>query len=302
MASPILVLGATGKQGGGVIRALLAHPNFSPEEHIIYSATRDPTSASAQRLSALSPSIKPIQGDLRTPKATFANLPRKPFAAFIITYPGKTELEDGIATIDSAVAAGVSHIVFSSVERGQNSPATHVPHFITKHRIETHLKDTVAKAGNNTLSYTIIRPPFFLDNLEPGFLGKIFTTLWRDNVQRPLAVIDTADIGNCGAAAILEAKSSVYHNAEISLVGDNLTFENANEIFRRKKGYSIPTTFSFVANLLLLLVPSMRTMFEFYNDPAFVAAGTPEESNKLYHVAKFEEWVDRSKHVSKRAK
>lgn len=43
-AGPILVTGATGQQGGAVVRALLA----SPSPPIILAVTRDATSASAR--------------------------------------------------------------------------------------------------------------------------------------------------------------------------------------------------------------------------------------------------------------
>jgi uncharacterized protein YbjT (DUF2867 family) len=297
MSKAVLILGATGKQGGGVLRALLAHPGFSPNKYTIYAATRDPTSASAKRLAALSPSITLVAGDLRNPVATFATLPTKPWAVFVVTYPGKTETSDGIGTIDAAVAAGASHVVFSSVDRGQGNPPTQVPHFITKHNIEVHLKTFAAESDSAKLSYTIIRPPFFLDNLEPGFMGKAMASLWKNKVKGPLAVIDTADIGKFGAAALLEPDSPVYHNAELNIAGDKLTFEKASEIFRRKTGHDIPMTFGLVPSLLLFMVDDMQKMVDFFNDPGFIA--TPEESNQLYHMTNFEDWVGRSRHLKR---
>jgi hypothetical protein len=41
----------------------------------------------------------------------------------------------------------------------------------------------------------------------------------------------------------------------------------------------------------------IKKMCEFCDDLGFAA--TPEESNKLHHMANFEEWLDRSKHVHK---
>lgn len=296
MTKVILILGATGKQGGAVLRALLAHPAFSPKEYTIYAATRDPASASAQRLAALSHSVKPVVGDLRSPAETFAKLPTKPWAVFAVTFPGKTETADGIEVVDMAVAAGASHVVFSSVDRGQNSPPSEVPHFIAKHHIEVHLR-AVTASRKDTFSYTIIRPSFFLDNIEPGFLGKVFGTLWRNKVSGPLTVVDSSDVGSYGAAALLEPQAPTYRNAEFNIAGDKLTFEGANEIFKQKTGRDIPTTFGFVPSLLIFLSEDVRKMVDFFNNPGFAAS--PEESNKLHHMADFAEWVYRSKHVSK---
>jgi uncharacterized protein YbjT (DUF2867 family) len=301
MSRAILVLGATGKQGGGTLKALLAHPSFSSEKYTIYAATRKPDSPSAKRLAALSPSVKPVVGDLRNPVAMFDQLPTKPWAVFAITYPGKTETTDGINTIDAAIKAGVSHVVFSSVDRGENSPATNVPHFITKHNIEEHLRQK-ASESNGSFSYTIIRPPFFLDNLEPGFFGKVFTTLWKNHVDsnKAMTVVDTSDVGNYAAAAILEYDSDTYRNAEFNVAGDAVTFEQANTIFKEKVGHDIPTTYSIFPRLLMYFMPDMARMTEFFNKPGFAAS--PAESNKLHHMATFKEWVDRSSHVSNKSR
>lgn len=60
MSQSILVTGATGKQGGSLITALLKAK--APFE--ILAVTRDATSASAQRLAKKSANIKLIQGNL----------------------------------------------------------------------------------------------------------------------------------------------------------------------------------------------------------------------------------------------
>lgn len=298
MSKAILVLGATGKQGGGVVRALIQHPNFKSEDYTIFAATRNVGSASAEKLSKLSKSVIPVTGDLRKPMDAFASLPDTPKlnAIFMITYPGKTETKDGIATIDEAIKAGARHIVFSSVDRGQGNPATEVPHFMTKHQIEAHLKKVASDSANTDkpITYTIIRPPFFLDNLDPnsGFFGKVFATVWKDRVDRKMTVVDTSDIGTYGAAAILESQSKTYKNTEFDVAGDHLTFQEANEIFKKKVGRDIPTTYGFFVSLMLFMIHDVKKMVEFFNEPGFAAS--PEQSNKLHHMANFEEWVDRT--------
>jgi uncharacterized protein YbjT (DUF2867 family) len=69
MAKVILVTGATGKQGGSVIDALLAEQ----ADVEILAVTRNPNSASAQKLLAKSSKIKAIEGDLNEPAGIFAN-------------------------------------------------------------------------------------------------------------------------------------------------------------------------------------------------------------------------------------
>lgn len=67
MTISILVTGATGKQGGGVVNALLAEDSTTDVE--ILAVTRNPDSASAQKLAAKSPKIKLVKGDLDEPNA-----------------------------------------------------------------------------------------------------------------------------------------------------------------------------------------------------------------------------------------
>jgi uncharacterized protein YbjT (DUF2867 family) len=67
MSRAVLICGATGKQGGSVIRNLLQQKaNFE-----ILALTRDAKSASAQRLLKTSPKIKLVQGNMANPADIF---------------------------------------------------------------------------------------------------------------------------------------------------------------------------------------------------------------------------------------
>ncbi len=68
----ILITGATGKQGGSTIKSLLSRN--APFE--ILAVTRNTSSAAAQKLAALSPRIKLVEGDLGNPAGIFQNAQR----------------------------------------------------------------------------------------------------------------------------------------------------------------------------------------------------------------------------------
>lgn len=70
--SAVLITGATGKQGGSLIRNLIARN--APFE--VLAVTRNPNSASAQKLKNLSSNIKLVQGDLDNPASIFQNAQR----------------------------------------------------------------------------------------------------------------------------------------------------------------------------------------------------------------------------------
>ena len=288
----IVVTGATGKQGRSVVEALLQNPSFSASEYIIAVVTRDPTSAAARAFKAKSSAIRIVRGDYKDPSAIFGSLPLRPWAIYIMTIPGKTEVSDGTRMIDAATKAGVTHIVLSTVDRGVanggNCPSE-VPHWQTKHEIEAHLRQVVA---NSSITYTILRPVFFMDNLVPDFFGKLSGTMWKDFLaHRSLKVVDTKDIGAFTAASILDPTSSAWKNIETSLVGDDLTFSQANAIFRRQMGHDIPTTWKWLTSLVMLLAKDVKLMTVFMQQQGYGGeTGAPRGG---INTTDFKSWVSK---------
>ena len=291
LTKTILVTGATGKQGRSVVQSLLAHPLFNASEYTIAVVTRDPTSPGARALSSKSSAIRSIRGDYKDPKAIFRSLPGKPWAIYVMTVPGKTEVADGTGIIDAAITAGVTHIVLSTVDRGYsnggNAPSS-VPHWQTKHEIEAHLRKAVA---NSFVSYTILRPVFFMDNLAPDFFGKLSGTLWKDFLPNStLKVVDTTDIGAFAAAALLDPDSPAWKNIETSVVGDDLTFSQANSIFRAKMGSDIPTTYKCLTSLVLMLAKDFKLMTTFLQQEGY--GGEPGQPRGGVNPTTFTSWVN----------
>lgn len=267
MSKAILIIGATGNQGGAVLRAFLDNPSFSPETYTIYAVTRNPSSRSAKALAAKSPAIKLVTGDLNDVPAIFQSLPSSPWGVFSVQPRGKEEITQGKAIVDEAVKAGVAHFVYTSVDRGgpaSDTTPTDVPHFRSKHEIEQHLREAAAKPSVN-MTYTILRPVFFLDNLEGGFVGKVIATAWRDHIpaEKKMQVIAASDIGWFGASAFLSSSSPDYRNAAISLAGDNLTYSEADRTYQKETGQAIPTSFGFIASSLVSMVKGVGLMFTF---------------------------------------
>jgi NAD(P)-dependent dehydrogenase (short-subunit alcohol dehydrogenase family) len=68
MSKAVLITGATGRQGGAVVNALLPSSDFT-----ILAVTRNTASPLAQKLVQKSPKIKLVQGDLNDPITIFKN-------------------------------------------------------------------------------------------------------------------------------------------------------------------------------------------------------------------------------------
>jgi NAD(P)-dependent dehydrogenase (short-subunit alcohol dehydrogenase family) len=166
----IVVMGATGRQGGAVVKQLLRHPQFK-----VVGVTRHPDSAEAKALVAAHPTVtlrKADANDVSSLKAAFAGA----HGVFGLTNPfasrwtgigrpvDSVELEDrqGHNIVDAAKGAGVAHLVLSTTASAGDH--TGIPTFEAKARVEAHLRAS-------GVPHTIIAPVGFLENMESPFAG-----------------------------------------------------------------------------------------------------------------------------------
>ncbi|RYP22677.1 hypothetical protein DL765_001527 [Monosporascus sp. GIB2] len=305
----ILVTGATGKQGGATIDALLDAGALG--QHRLLAVTRNPGSGAAKKLEAKGVTV--IQGDFSDVPGIFSNAKAalgggddaKVWGVFSVqTAIGKgasSELEEiqGKALVDAAVSNKVKFFVYSSVDRGgersSDNPTT-VPHFISKHNIEHHLVNSTSATD---MQWTILRPAAFMENFTPGFGTKVMATAWRVAVkEKPLQLISIRDIGWFAAQAFM--RPGDFAGRAISLAGDELTLSQANTIFRIKIGHEMPETFRFLARLLLWYSAEFGDMFRwFYTD----GYGADIKALKAEHpdLLSLSEWLDQSDWAKKSA-
>lgn len=85
----------------------------------------------------------------------------------LVTMPGKNEEAQDKAMVDEAIKAKVSHFVFASLDRNDNSKPTEVPHFASKHNIEQYLMTRAKEIG---MTWTILRPVAFIDHYYNGII------------------------------------------------------------------------------------------------------------------------------------
>lgn len=262
----ILVVGATGKQGGAVVDALLAQSdnhNFR-----ILALTRNADSPRAQTL-AKNPHVEIVQGDPTNPSAIFAHA-RPIDAVFCVTVHGKEGAEETQAAglIDASIAQGVKHFVFTSADRGGEKVSdvtpTNVPHIASKHRIEEYLKRA---ASGTQMTWTMLRPVTFMENLTPDFVGKGFAAMWNQVGKRPIQLVAARDIGHFGAVALLEPER--WAGKTIGIAGDRLNFEEACTVFKEVTGKDMPTTFCIVGTVLKTAMPDIGAMFDWFKTEGF---------------------------------
>lgn len=174
------------------------------------------------------------------------------------------EKTQGLSLIDAAIANDVQHFVYSSVDRGGSKSSenpTPIPHFQIKHEIEKHLMD---KTEGGKMSYTVLRPVAFYENLTPDFIGKMFATslsIYLPKHKR-LQMVAASDIGAIGAQAFLAPEK--YENKAITIVGDELSYAELKRTFEERFGTTLPTTFTFLCRTLNWAMKDLGEMFKWF--------------------------------------
>lgn len=140
------------------------------------------------------------------------------------------------------------------------------------------------------MTYTILRPVGFMDNLTPDFPGRVFASMWANVGDKPLQIIATSDIGIFAAKAFASFATDDYKNTAISLAGDELTQAQANEVFWKVLGRPMPRSYGVFATLVQRMIPDMGIMFQF-----FVKQGFGSDLDKCRslnsNMSDFESWL-----------
>ncbi|HEY0207563.1 NmrA/HSCARG family protein [Acerihabitans sp.] len=180
----IVVIGATGQQGGAVARALAATGRWR-----VRAVVRNPASSVA--LCLRDHGIEVIHGNMDRPESLSAALAGAygVYAMQPSVRGTEIEIRQGAAIIDAACFADIRHFIYASV--GGADRQSGVPHFESKWVIEQNL----VRSG---LPATVIRPAFFMENFVRLPLRIVLMALPRRYMPRhkPLQMIAIDDIGN----------------------------------------------------------------------------------------------------------
>jgi uncharacterized protein YbjT (DUF2867 family) len=226
----IAVVGATGAQGGGLVRAICADPDGT---FLARAITRDVNSEKARALAALGAEV--VAADIDDEAALTAAL-RGAEGAFFVTFywahmsPEKEKAEARIMAA-AAKAAGVKHVIWSTLEDTRKwvplSDARmptlmgeyKVPHFDAKGESDA----LFTQAGVPT---TFLFASFYWENLiyfgmgpKKGPDGKVVFTL--PMADKKLTGIAAEDIGKC-ALGIFKSGAQ-YIGKSVGIAGEHLT-------------------------------------------------------------------------------
>lgn len=237
----ILVTGATGKQGGAVVRALQG------QGVAVRALVRAPDSDAAMGLRQRG--VEVVKGDLREPETLHSALDGVD-AVFSVQSPdladlhSDTEMVQGRNLVEAAVRAGVQQFVHSSVSGTgtylENEPGWKEGRW-DKHYWESkqYTEQLVRSAG--FASWTLLKPAFFMENfIRPSFLFANWTSDELLTILQPatvLALIAVQDIGTAVAAAFLDPVR--FNQVELELAGDRLPMRDIADTLAKQTGLPI---------------------------------------------------------------
>jgi uncharacterized protein YbjT (DUF2867 family) len=253
----VLVTGATGKQGGSVVRALIR------DRQHVRALTRNPGSKNANALHNLGAeivvgSLDDVDSIKRSVDGVHAVFSVQNYWEKSTGYDG--EIQQGVALARAAMEAGVAHYVQSTMATAEDFAG--VPHFESKRQIERNLKEI-------GVPHTLLGTVYFMENmLDPKMGGKmtfpsLSGTLHKDT---GLHLLSAEDIGH--VVCTILGNSDHYLGQRVDIAGDFLTVEEMKRIFqsvmgKRPKWYALPRFF------LRLVAKEFANQLEWHNRTNF---------------------------------
>jgi uncharacterized protein YbjT (DUF2867 family) len=275
----VLVTGATGRQGGAVIRQML------PKGWKLRALTRNVGSVAARVLA--DQGVEVVRGDMED-VASLAPALRGAYGVYSVqdfwTVGAKREVQQGKNLADAAKKAGVEHFVYSSVGGAERNSG--IDHWESKWEIEKHIR----KLG---LPGTMIRPVAFMENyyvdqVEIALLkGKLMDPIRAD---KPYQTIAADDIG--GFIALAFERPTEFIGAELEIAGSELTNVQAADVFSRVLGKRVKFQKLPMPMVRLVLGKEFYQMFRWFNHAGFQA--NIAELKRKYPTVRLqtlEEWL-----------
>jgi uncharacterized protein YbjT (DUF2867 family) len=285
----VLVTGATGRQGGAVIRHLL------PRGWKLRALTRNPDLPAAQDLA--NQGVEVVQGDLED-SSSLERAARGVYGVYSVqdfwSVGARREVQQGKNMADTAKKAGVQHFVYSSVGGAERNSG--IDHWESKWEVEKHIR----KLG---LPATMLRPAAFMENyyidqVEIGILkGKLMDPIRGD---KPYQTIAADDIG--AFAALAFERPGDFIGLELEIAGSELTNPESAQVFSRVLGKPVKFQRLPMPAVRMLLGKEFYQMFRWFNEAGFKA--DIDELRRRYpevHLQTLEEWL-RSEGWHKRAR
>jgi len=300
----IVVFGATGAQGGGVVRAILNDPN---SEYTVRAVTRDPNSDKAKELAQMGAEV--VAGEIDDSQSLKRALSGA-YGAYFVTFfwahfsPEK-EKEEAKNMAQAAKEAGVKHVIWSTLEDTRNyvplddnrMPTIHgkykVPHFDGKGESDQYFVEAGVPVTFMLASYYWENMIYFGMGPKKGADGKLAITFPMGHEK--MAGIAAEDIGKCAYGIFKKGPELI--GKKIGIAGDQLTCDEMAKALSKALGQEVvyneisPEQYR---NLGFPGADDLGNMFQFYRDFAEVCNRTRDVkfSKELNpELQSFDKWL-----------
>lgn len=242
----IAVVGATGAQGSGLVRAILNDPDGG---FAVRAITRDKNSPKAKELEKMGASL--VEADVDD-KVSLIKAFKGAYGAYCVTFfwdhfsPEK-ENQHAKNLAEAASEAGVKHVIWSTLEDTRKwipldddrmptlKEKYKVPHFDAKGESNKYFE-------NCGVPYTLLNTSFYWENFiyfglgpQKGPDGKYAITFPMQDKKLP--GIASEDIGKCAYAIFKEG--SKLQGKTVSIAGDHLTGKEMADAFTKHLGFEV---------------------------------------------------------------
>ncbi|KAK3602148.1 hypothetical protein CHS0354_036890 [Potamilus streckersoni] len=288
----IAVFGATGAQGGAVVRALLQNSSFA-----VRAVTRNLDGNGAQELKKLKAEV--VKGDTDD-KEGLKRILSGTYGCFLVTnflehFDMNREIQQGKNVADACKAAGIKHLVFSGLDNTEGSGAAGpVHHFDGKAKIE----DYIEQIG---IPYTSTRVSFYNENFlnfnQPRKTGENKYAISLPMGDKPLYMMTVSDVGPWVVEILKDPLK--YKGKKLHLAGDKLTLDQVcatlSKHLKPKQFEYVPIAVEDFAKSSFPGAEEMANMFHFYQLKADSLRDVAL-TRKLYPKTQtFDAWVQENK-------
>lgn len=300
----ITIFGATGAQGGGLARNILARHK---PDYRVRAVTRKPEGDAARELASLGAEI--VTADLDD-AASVERAMQGAHGAYCVTnfwehFSPDKELKQVENLAKGAQRAGVAHVIWSTLEDtrrfapadGRRMPVLmgkyNVPHFDAKGEANHFFTD-------RDLPVTLLHTSFYWDNLvhfgmgpQRGADGRLVFVLPMGDKRLP--GIAAADIGACAAGVFRSGQKMVGRS--IGIAGEHLSGAEMAAALSRALDEAVTHVAMAPQEYAKLGFPGaedLANMFQFKHDfnEAYCAARPVAESHALHPgLMNFEAWL-----------
>lgn len=300
----IAVAGATGAQGGGLVRAILANPEAG---FAVRALTRNPDSPKAAELAALGAEV--AAADVDDP-ASLEKAFEGAYGAFCVTFfwdhfSPERELAQAGNLANAAAAAGLHHVIWSTLEdtrRWVPLEDNRMPTLMGKYKVP-HLDakgEADALFAASGAPTTFLLTSFYWDNFIHFGMGPAKQPDGSRSLNLPmgdkkLCGIAAEDIGKCAFGIFRDP--AAWAGKHVGIAGEHLSGGEMAAVFSESIGE--PVTYNAVPHdvyrgLGFPGAEDLGNMFQFKHDfnEVFRAARSVEVSRSLNpDLRTFAQWV-----------